>query len=730
MPPRSPRLSHARISGLLALAISLVAAAPASAQLLSAPVTTEAATPDLIDRAEERGAIDLERASLLRLYALRGDPRLPEAYESNRPWRGTILDLQLRRDLPKLDPGAERTAVREALRAPANPNPTTCSTSVAPPPNAIETAHFYIQYNAASPIAGGLDINDYADSLEEVYATEVSSFFWAPPPQNAAAASQIPGKYHVRVEPLGAGLYGFVSSGGTYAGRVGNNPNTSWNDVDADASCMVLNSDFETGFPGTAQQAMDATTAHEYNHSIQFGYGALNGTNVPEFNFVEGGATWMEDEAQDAANDNYNYLYPEFDDSMGEHEGNEYSYWLTWRGITERFGANVPGGAEQVMQAFWEVTSRNEGNMLTAMQQALATKQRTLPETFHDYAVAAKHMRTCGGNYFLPYCFEEAAGYVASAPGGAPPPSNGTIAAAGGSFSGTIEDNYTINWVTLPNTGSYNVTLATGTGAGQLRATISCDTASGIALAPFPAVVGPSSSQTVPGFDRSSCTQAPVAVITNQSQTAPNPDDTTQPYTLSTATASGGPTSPVVPAPPSEVAPDNGPAPPQDPGGSTGGGAGGGSTGGGTGGGSTTLLADTLDPVIGSVGFSIRRFRAARSGAAIRSAPVGTRLRYGLSEAARVTLRYERRTRGRRVAGRCRALTRRNRGRATCSRWVLVRGSARHSGRAGANSLRLSGRIGGRTLKPGVYRLRLSARDGAGNASRLRRSPSLRIIRR
>ena len=74
-------------------ALALAAPGTAGAQVLPRPVTPEPATPDLIDRAQERGAIDLERASLLRVYALNRDPRLPEAYESNRPWRGTLLLL-------------------------------------------------------------------------------------------------------------------------------------------------------------------------------------------------------------------------------------------------------------------------------------------------------------------------------------------------------------------------------------------------------------------------------------------------------------------------------------------------------------------------------------------------------------------------------------------------------------------------------------------------------------
>ena len=717
-------------SALLAFAISLVAAAPASAQLVSAPVTPEPATPDLIDRAEDSGAIDLERASLLRVYALSGDPRLPEAYESNRPWRGTMLLLQVQRDLPKLDPGRERRAVAAALRAPADPNLATCpglGNGLMLLPNSVETEHFYIQYNASTPTEDGLDITDYANSLEESYAVEVTDFLWAEPPQTATAASEIPGKYHVRVEPLGTTLYGYVSSDGKYAGPVGDNPNTTWSDGDAIGSCMVLNSDYSTF--GVPQAALDATTAHEYNHSIQFGYGALDGTSrEPDLNLTEGSSTWMEDEAQDGANDNYNYLYPEFDSSMGEHPedgSSEYAYWLTFRGLTERFGANTPGGSEEVMQDFWEITSRNQGTMLTAMQQALQGKQRTLAETFHDYAVAAKHMRTCGGNYFLPYCFEEAAGYAAGTPPTrppGPPAANGMITSAPGSFNNLIEDNYTINWVTLPSSGSYDLTLATSAGVGQLRGTISCDTANGIALAPFPAVVGPNSSQTVSGFDPSSCAQAPVAVITNQSQTAPNPGNSSQQYTLSTVPASPA-TSPAVPARPTEVPPDNS-APVLPPGGT--------STGGATSDtGATPTARDITRPVLNRISLSSRRFRAARSGAAVRpAAPLGTRIRYRLNEAAAVTLRYQRKTTGRRVGGRCRAATRGNSRRAKCIRWVRVRGTARHRGKAGTNAFRLTGRMRGRALRLGVYRLRLSARDGAGNASATRRSVSFRIVRR
>src|SRR5690606_87361 len=119
--------------------------------------------------------------------------------------------------------------------------------------NSTSTTHFYVEYGT---FGGGLSISDYTASLEEGWTTEVDSFGWAAPP---VAPTPAPGsKYHVRIDNLGSGLYGFVSSSGTHAGSVLNNPNTSWNEGDAYASCMVLNRDY-SGFPSPPQASLDAT---------------------------------------------------------------------------------------------------------------------------------------------------------------------------------------------------------------------------------------------------------------------------------------------------------------------------------------------------------------------------------------------------------------------------------------------------------------------------------------
>jgi hypothetical protein len=399
----------------------------------------------------------------------------------------------------------------------------------------VTTPHFFIEYGT---IQGGLTISEYSASLEASWVTEVDAFGWAAPP--LPSTTPTPNRYHVVISDLGSGLYGFVSTSGTYTGFVGNNPNTAWNDVDAIRTCMALNQDY-SGFPSPPQASLDATTAHEFNHSIQFGYGALTGANAADDVFVEGGATWMEDEVFDGANDNQFYLWPDFTESMGDYEESPYPYWVVFRAMTERYGASVPEAGEQVMQDFWEAVSQNPASIdLDALDNALVNKDTTLADAYHGAAVALKFNLSCGTTLAYPYCLEEGPAYLARA--GATP-TNGSIASVGLAFSGTIQDNFALNWVSLPASGTYDVTLSNTTGAGgELRGTLACPNGAGLALFALPAVAGPSSSTTLPGFDPmdADCTGGPVAVVTNQSQTSPNPSSSmARSFAVTTAAASG-----------------------------------------------------------------------------------------------------------------------------------------------------------------------------------------------
>ncbi len=106
---------------------------------------------------------------------------------------------------------------------------------------------------------------------------------------------------------------------------------------------------------------------------------------------------------------------------------------------------------------------------------------------------------------------------------------------------------------------------------------------------------------------------------------------------------------------------------------------------------------------------------------------VGTTFRYTLSEPAKVKLVIAQKVPGRRVGKSCRKPSRRAHGK-RCTRFVK-RGTLRRTGLAGTNSLKFSGRIGRRALKPGRYRVTITATDAAGNVSRPARL-SFRVVKR
>jgi hypothetical protein len=114
---------------------------------------------------------------------------------------------------------------------------------------------------------------------------------------------------------------------------------------------------------------------------------------------------------------------------------------------------------------------------------------------------------------------------------------------------------------------------------------------------------------------------------------------------------------------------------------------------------------------IGSLAIAPQAFRARAKGEAILSArkkpkaPVGATITYALSAAATVQFTIERKLSGRRVGKKCVKRTKANKGKKRCPLYKPVKGGFTHTGVAGSNSFKFSGRVGGKALKPGAYRL-------------------------
>jgi subtilisin family serine protease len=128
---------------------------------------------------------------------------------------------------------------------------------------------------------------------------------------------------------------------------------------------------------------------------------------------------------------------------------------------------------------------------------------------------------------------------------------------------------------------------------------------------------------------------------------------------------------------------------------------------------------DRTAALISSLTLSPVRFLPLRAGATVRSAALrrGSRLSFRVNELVRARVQIYSRLAGRRVGRRCLRPTRARRRRPRCTRFIS-RGVFTMPGQLNGLVRRtFSGRLRGRALKPGPYRLTVRANDLAGNRS-------------
>jgi hypothetical protein len=125
---------------------------------------------------------------------------------------------------------------------------------------------------------------------------------------------------------------------------------------------------------------------------------------------------------------------------------------------------------------------------------------------------------------------------------------------------------------------------------------------------------------------------------------------------------------------------------------------------------------------IESLSVNPKVFRAVKGGEAVMSrakkpkAPLGATVRYALSSAGTVDFGVERALKGRRVGRKCAKQTRSNSDHKKCTRFIRRKGGFTDNGAAGQNRFKFSGRLGGKALKPGSYRLVASVGDSVKRA--------------
>ncbi|MDM8518587.1 hypothetical protein QUF64_00965 [Anaerolineales bacterium HSG6] len=550
------------------LAVTMFASLTVTQTQAQAPQT--ASTGNLIDQAFTNGEITADQRLLHLTQAIYQPDALPSQYKSDARWSPTRYLKEIY---------ATQQAVQSNKRA-SSPELAEMADIIAQQVGGVcdqtdgtentDSTYFHINYDSGN-LRDGLTIEDYKTALDNSYEVLINQYGMPKPPfctdnedeQDATCqtTSNLWDKYPIQIsDQLEDGVLAYVTTGGSiYVGFVGDNPNTTNTEAEAWASCMVLGYDYSSS--DDPKGLMEGTIAHEYFHAVQNAYGDAD--PAEDAMWFESTAAYIEDEVYDDRNTQYEYLYPPFTQQcLGEYanipeddSSGIYRNFMFFRYAAEHNGganSSTDGSGKDIIQNFFMGLDSGK-TALTSYNDALVQKGTNLNDTFHNFAIASRFMKSC--STASPYCYEEAEGYKNYQDRINPIADSGTIGAIGGSYDGSMKDNYALNWVGLPTSGSYKVSLQAKNG-GEFRVSIVADTGTGLDVQAFSAVVKANETQSLTYTPPAGAINI-VAVISNQQFTEANPAACAiNTYQLSTEQSDGTePTATPTSNPPGEIVP-------------------------------------------------------------------------------------------------------------------------------------------------------------------------------
>jgi hypothetical protein len=286
----------------------------------------------------------------------------------------TLRDLYLART--KLTGGDRREANELLSRGRVSygdSDPITLST-----PSTRCSANFCVHYRPrpVSQFATLAQVNTTLGVLEHVRTFETDTLGYRKPVSDTPAVPTTDnpdGKFDVFLGDIAReGLYGYCSPDGAQPDN---------GDGRAPAFC-VLDNDYASSQYGIAPiNALRVTAAHEFFHAIQFAYDVNE-----DLWFMEGTASWVEDEVYDSINDNYQFLT----DSPIRHPRRAMDYsvdlapygsFLFFRYAAERLRSRA------VVRQFWNYADASQNRFsLQAIRAVVAARKTSWPNLFTLFA--------------------------------------------------------------------------------------------------------------------------------------------------------------------------------------------------------------------------------------------------------------------------------------------------------------------------------------------------------
>lgn len=344
---------------------------------------------------------DRAEAALAEVQAMLGDTVLARAKSSGGADRDATMAL---RDLAALKDSlspADQARAERFLARPTqgvnDPLENGYTTAEQPPQCGDHVCVHYVAttVDAATPEFVALAL----ETLEHLHSTYVAAGYRAPKSDLTSPHHGPNGLTDVYLADIGPtpnpndapGVYGYCTTDDPKAF------DQVFNRFDMSAYC-VLDNDYQASqFPKkTPTENLQVTAAHEYFHAVQFAYDWLE-----DIWFMEGTATWVEDEVYDTIDDNRQYLHasplshPTFslDSAAGKHE---YGAWIFFRYLSERFPTEL-GELPKVVLNMWRRADADldgpDRNSTQAVRDALAANGTTFPATFARFGAINRHPR-------------------------------------------------------------------------------------------------------------------------------------------------------------------------------------------------------------------------------------------------------------------------------------------------------------------------------------------------
>jgi hypothetical protein len=274
--------------------------------------------------------------------------------------------------------GGDRRAANEMLSrnrvyTDGEVDPITVST-----PSSQCSANFCVHYRKApqSESATATQVQTTLNTLEHVRTVETQTLGYRAPVSDAPAVPTTDnpdGKFDVFLGDLyQEGLYGYCAPDGA-------EPNTE--DGRAPAFC-VLDNDYKQSQYGIPPiNSLRVTAAHEFFHAVQFAY------DVDEdIWFMEGSATWVEDEVYDSINDNYQFLYDspiQYPRRSADYSVDiaPYGSFVFFKFAAERLGSR------NVVRQFWDYADAPDNRYsLQAIRAVMAARNTNWTNLFTQFA--------------------------------------------------------------------------------------------------------------------------------------------------------------------------------------------------------------------------------------------------------------------------------------------------------------------------------------------------------